>query len=133
LAGVCAVMSWSEGQSRHQWAYETFGGAEVGNRRRARRVVAVAAGVAARTAGTVTDVFSDSADREGPIGCFRMKTCRPQRWTHALGGATARACAAHKKVYVVVDGSSLSLPDAKGLGGLAAWARGRTTGVVFTW
>jgi len=117
-------MSLSEGRSRYQWAYETFGGVEVGNRRRSRRVVAVAAGLAARTAGRVTEVFSDSADREGAYRLLSNERVPSGALVHALGEATARACAAHKKVYVAVDGSSLSLPDAKGargLGGVGAW------------
>jgi hypothetical protein len=117
-------MSLSEGRSRYQWAHETFGGVEVGDRRRSRRVVAVAQGLAARTAGTVTEVFSDSADREGSYRLLSNEEVPSAALIRAAGEATARACAAHKKVYVAVDGSSLSLPDAnggRGLGGVGAW------------
>jgi hypothetical protein len=117
-------MSLSEGCSRHRWAHETFGGVEVGNRRRVRRVVAVVEAVASRTAGTVTEVFSDSADREGAYRLLSNEKVPSSALIAAMGEATARACAAHKKVYVAVDGSSLSLPDAqggRGLGGVGTW------------
>jgi hypothetical protein len=117
-------MSLSEGRSRYQWAHETFGGAEVGHHRRQRRVVAVAEGLAARTAGTVTEVFADRADREGAYRLLSNDKVASTSLIQAMGEATARACAEHKKIYVAVDGSSLSLPDAQG---------GRGLGCVGTW
>jgi Transposase DNA-binding/Transposase DDE domain len=117
-------MSLIEARARHQWAHETFGGVEAGDRRRNRRVVAVAQGVAARPAGTVTEVFGDSADREGAYRLLANDALPAKTLTKAMCEATARQCAAHRVIYVPVDGSSLSLIDRKGareLGGVGAW------------
>jgi hypothetical protein len=87
-------------------------------------VVALAAGVAMRPAGTVTDVFDDAADREGAYRFLSNEAVLPQAVTDAMCDASASQCAAQSRVFVAVDGSSLSLPDAKGmrgLGGVGAW------------
>ncbi len=117
-------MSLSEGRARFQWAHDVFGGIEVGNRQSARRVVAMVEALAARPAGTVTQVFSDSAEREGAYRLLSNASVPSVALTDAMGEATARACAVQKKVYVAVDGSSLSFTDSKGirgLGGVGAW------------
>ena len=117
-------MSLKETRACRRWAYETFGGVEVGNRRRARRVVAMAAGLAARPAGTVTDVFDDLADREGAYRLLSNAAVSGQSLAQAMCEATAQKCALLGKVYVPIDGSSLSLHDPKGirgLGGVGAW------------
>lgn len=117
-------MTLNEERSGHAWAHEIFGRAEVGHRRRNRRIVAVAAGLVARPAGTVTEVFGDSAAREGAYRLLSNDKVTSSLLIQAMGEATARACSSHKKVYVAVDGSSLSLPDAQGVRGLGcvgAW------------
>jgi len=117
-------MSLKETRACRRWAYETFGGMEVGNRRRAHRVVAVASTLAARPAGTVTDVFDDLADREGAYRLLSNPAVSCQSLAQAMCEATAQQCARVGKVYVPIDGSSLSLRDPKGirgLGGVGAW------------
>lgn len=117
-------MSLDERGASRRWAYETFGDLEAGDRRRTRRVVGLAAGVAMRPAGTVTDVFDDGADREGAYRFLSNGAVSPQAVIDAMCHASASQCAAHKRVFVAVDGSSLSLPDAqgiRGLGGVGAW------------
>src|SRR3974390_720434 len=108
----------------HRWAYETFSGVQVGNRRRARRVVQLAAAVARRPAGTVTQVCDDSADREGAYRLLSNEAVPVAELTRAMCAATAQQCARHERVYVAVDATSLSLRDSKGirkLGGVGAW------------
>jgi len=51
------------------WAHQEFGHADLGDRRRTRRLVAMAAAAARQPAGTVTAVFEGSAEREG---AFRL-------------------------------------------------------------
>jgi Transposase DNA-binding/Transposase Tn5 dimerisation domain len=117
-------MSLDNRRACRQWAYETFYELEAGDRRRARRLVAVATGVAMRPAGTVTDVFDDAADREGAYRFLSNEAISPQAVTVAMCDAAARQCAAQGRVFVAVDGSSLSLPDSKGirgLGSVGAW------------
>jgi hypothetical protein len=86
--------------------------------------VAVAAGVAARPAGTVTQVFHDSAEREGAYRLLSNTSVSAAELTRAVGESTANRCAAHRRVYVPVDGSSLSLTDrtnTRGVGGVGPW------------
>jgi hypothetical protein len=103
---------------------ETFGGLEVGNRRRSRRVVQIAAAVARRPAGRVTDVFEDPAEREGAYRMLSNAAVSREALTQAMCDATASRCAAYERVFVAIDGSSLSLHDPRGirgLGGVGAW------------
>jgi Transposase DDE domain/Transposase DNA-binding len=111
-------------QRCHRWAYETFCGVQVGSLRRRRRVVQLAAAVAMRPAGTVTHVCSDSADREGAYRLLSNDGVPAAELTRAMCAATAQQCAGQERVYVVVDGTSLSLRDSKGIrgvGGVGAW------------
>ncbi|HEY2202040.1 MAG TPA: transposase DNA-binding-containing protein, partial [Solirubrobacteraceae bacterium] len=93
-------MSLYERRASRQWAYETFGELEAGDRRRTRRVVALAAGVAMRPAGTVTDVFDDAADREGAYRFLSNTAVSPRAVTDAMCDASASQCAAHRRVFV---------------------------------
>ncbi|MFI5298448.1 MAG: IS4 family transposase [Polyangiales bacterium] len=120
-------MSLTESHARHDWAYRTFSSLDVGSRRRTRRVVAMAAAVAEHPAGAVTDVFSDSADREGAYRLLSNELVPSAELTRAMCEATAEDCADFDRVYVPVDGSSLSLPDGKRgreVGGLGSWGKG---------
>jgi hypothetical protein len=117
-------MTGSASQELHRWAYRSFGGVELGNRQRTRRLVSMAATLASRAAGTVTDVFEDSAEREGAYRLLSSRWVSSDHVRAAVCEATARECAAHGKVYVAVDGSSLSLVDRtgrRGVGGVGAW------------
>jgi hypothetical protein len=117
-------MTLSESQQVHQWAYGTFGELELGNRQRTRRVVAVAKALAARAAGTVTEVFADSGEREGAYRLLSNEAVSAEQLLQGVWEATGRQCAEHSKVYVAVDGSTLSLTDrtgGRGLGCVGAW------------
>jgi hypothetical protein len=85
----------------------------------------MAATIAQHPAGRVTDVFDDPAEREGAYRLLSNSAVASESLTEAMGQATATECAACDRVYVVVDGSSLSLRDSKGirggLGGVGAW------------
>jgi hypothetical protein len=48
-----------------QWAVAEFGRAELGDVRRGRRLVQIAAGAAKRPSGKVSAVFERACDREG--------------------------------------------------------------------
>jgi hypothetical protein len=86
--------------------------------------VAIAAAVAARPAGTVTEVFDDGAEREGAYRWLSNEAVSAERLTRAVGEATGQQCVGHSRIFVPVDGTSLSLTDRKGvrgLGGVGAW------------
>src|ERR1700682_5612532 len=113
-----------ETRACRRWAYETLGGMDLGRGSRAHRVCAVAAGWASRPAGTVTDVFDDLADREGAYRLLSNPAVLRESLAQAMDEATGQQCALQGKVYVAIDGSSLSLRDPKGirgLGGVGAW------------
>jgi len=109
------------------WAYRTFGGLRAGNTRRGRRVVDMAAGIAARAAGTVTQVFDDSADREGAYRLLSNDAVTSEALIGAMGESCAAECREHERVFVAVDGSSLGLSDnagARDIGGVGDWTHG---------
>jgi len=111
-------MAQPNSQGRLQWAHETFGAVEAGSRRRTDRLVAVAAGVASRPAGTVTQVFAEGAAREGAYRLLSNVAVRASELTRAMCDATADACRKHRKVYVPLDGTSLSFTDTKNVRGV---------------
>jgi hypothetical protein len=110
--------------ARRDWAFETFGSASTGDARRLRRVVDIAAKVAAVPAGTVTRVFDDSAEREAAYRLLSNDGVTSTALAEAMFRSTARQCAVRKTIYVVSDGSSLSVTDrrcARDVGWVGAW------------
>src|SRR5262245_54693629 len=103
------------------WAEEEFGEAELGDARRTARLVAFAAAVAARPAGTVTRALSLNAEREGAFRLLENSSVRPDSVRAAVVGATGRRCAGLGRVIVPLDATSLKVTDeraAKGLGAI---------------
>jgi len=101
-------------QGQREWADEVFGHAELGDGRRVDRLVAMAAAVASHPAGTVTKVFTESAEREGAFRWLESEHVDPAAVARASHRASARRCAGAECVYVAVDGSSLSLTNRAG-------------------
>lgn len=101
-------------QSSTEWARQTFGDAVLGDARRVKRLVAVAAGACARPAGRITKVFRDTAEREGAFRLVENKSVDAGEIALASHRATARRCAKHSTVFVPVDQTSLSLADHAG-------------------
>jgi len=99
------------------WAQEEFGHAELGDRRRTRRLVDMAAGAARQPAGTVTAVFQDSAEREGAFRLLESDRVAVDPIAEASHQATLKRCAGHEYVYVAVDSTSLNLNDHTGTKG----------------
>ena len=93
------------------WADEEFGGAELGDVRRTRALVRVAARVMEAPGGTVAGVCRSSSERQAAYDLMSNKAVRPEALLAATASATARRCAEHEYVYVPVDGSSLVLTD----------------------
>lgn len=96
------------------WAEESFGHAALGDRRRVDRLVAMAAAVASRPAGTVTSVFTESAEREGAFRWLESELVEAAEVARASHVATARRCTGARLVYVAMDPSSLTLTDRAG-------------------
>lgn len=117
------------------WAEEEFGRAGLGDVRRVRRLVRLAAGAARKPDGRLTGVFEDTAEREA---AFRFVENDQNDWSilaESSHGATARRCAKHDHVIVPIDGSSLTLTTdqrAQGFGPVGARRFGRQGVQVMT-
>lgn len=114
-------------RSTLRWAEEEFGGADLGDRRRTRRLVAMAAEVAARPAGTVTRACESSAAREGAFRLLENDAVRPEEILRSAQRAAAQRCEGRRNVFVAVDGTSLHIVDTtrrKGIGSIGARDRG---------
>lgn len=110
-----------------QWAETEFGGAQLGDVRRTRRLVAMAAEVASRPAGRVTEACASSASQEGAFRWLETHAVRVEPVVEAAVGATLRRCVGQPCVYVAVDSTSLTLRDGtqkKGLGAVGSWSDG---------
>ena len=94
-----------------EWASRTFGRAKLGDQRRVDRLVAMAERVAERPAGTVSAVFGNGAEREGAFRLLENDAAAPEAIRRAAFESTARACAESRRLYVAVDGSSLTFTD----------------------
>jgi len=77
--------------------------------------------------GKVTEVFVDSAARQGAYGLLESETVEAAAVRTAMFEATARRCAPESFVLCAVDGSSLSLTDLgskKGFGSIGTRSSG---------
>jgi len=113
--------------SAREWAEAEFGAARLGDARRTRRLVQLAADVAARPAGIVTRVCESSAAQEGAFRWLENADIRHEPILAAIQRATAANCAERRLVFVPIDATSLTLTDKrknKGLGGVGSWKMG---------
>jgi hypothetical protein len=111
------------------WAEDTFGHAALGDLRRTRRLVRLVACAARTQASTVSGAVTSSAAREGAYRFLEQDAVSSHAVIDAACEATAVQCAKLARVYVAIDGSSLSLVDRAGrreVGQIGNWsARGR--------
>ena len=111
----------------YAWAESVFGAAELGDRRRTRRLVEMAHQVALSPAGQVTHVFRVPADRQAAYDLLEHAHVPVAGVSEAVFAATARESADEKSVLVVLDGTSLKLPGAaesEGFGHIGTINRG---------
>jgi hypothetical protein len=113
-----------------EWAQEQFGHAELGDLRRTRRLVRVAAEVIGRPSGIVSRACATSASREGAFRLLESPHVRAADVLEAVLEKTAEDCRGKGTVIVPVDATSLSLEDdgSKGLGRIAH-GRARSRGI----
>lgn len=105
------------------WAWEEFGGADLGDARRNQRLIRLAARVAESPGGTVAGVCRSPAERQAAYDLMSNTSVRSEAILAATASATAGRCSSHDYVYVAVDGSSLVLTDrakCKSLGSIGA-------------
>jgi hypothetical protein len=109
------------------WAEEEFGHAELGDRRRTRRLVRLTAEVAGKPAGMVTRACRSTASREGAFRLLESSDVHAESVREAVETATLRRCQPERRVFVPIDATSLTLSDesnSKELGGIGAWRKG---------
>lgn len=107
------------GETANQWAKRTFGATGLGDVRRTRRLVAMAGAAARRPSGKVSAVFDRAREREGAYDFLESPHVRPEVVAESMFAATASRAGGCNHVYVVIDGTALSLTDdngAKGFG-----------------
>lgn len=99
-----------EQETARDWAEEVFGRADLGDTRRTRRLVALAAEAAERPGGKVLDVCVTSATRQGAYGLLGNDKVTAGAIQSAVTMSTALRCTGDCTL-VVLDGTSLSLSD----------------------
>jgi hypothetical protein len=95
------------------WAEAEFGAAALGDVRRTRRLVQMAAQAATMPAGKVTAVFTDGADLQAAYDWLENDAIPVAAVAAATFAATARRARGLPYVLVPTDGSSLTLTDRK--------------------
>jgi hypothetical protein len=96
-----------------EWAKEVFGHAQLGDARLSRSLVRLATAVVRKPAGTVSGVVEGSAAREAAYRLLESDNVGADAVSEALCEATVRACIG-RHVFVVIEGSSLSLTNRAG-------------------
>src|SRR5487761_2076927 len=102
------------------WAQEQFGGTDLGDARRTARLVRIATSAARSPAGTVSAVFDDDAERQGAYDFLESPHVEAAALERGVGQAAAHRCGAEKRIFVAIDGSSLTFVDRTGERGLGA-------------
>jgi hypothetical protein len=102
------------------WAQEQFGSIDLGDARRTVRLVRIATSAAQSPAGTVTGVFTDDAERQGAYDFLESEHIAADALERGAGEAVAARWAQEKRLFVAVDGSSLTFVDRTGERGLGA-------------
>jgi hypothetical protein len=83
----------------------------LGDGRRGERVRRVLRGLAARPSGKVSEVYRNPAERQGAYDFLEHESVSSDAVQSVAAQWTARRCARQEFVYLVLDGSSLSLTD----------------------
>jgi hypothetical protein len=116
-----------ERSSYRQWAFEEFGGAQLGDARRTARLVTMATEIAANPGGRVSSVFRRSAERQGAYDFLESKHVKADAILRSVVDATYERAADFPFVFVPLDGTSLHLTDlsrAKDFGSVGSRERG---------
>jgi hypothetical protein len=93
------------------WATKEFGRAQLGDERRRRRLLEIAATIATNPAGQITALFVEGAAREAAYRFVENEAICSDEMARAAHRATANWCFGQQFVFVPVDGTSLSLHD----------------------
>src|SRR2546425_1196215 len=109
------------------WAQTEFGQAELGDVRRTRRLVPLAAEAAKRPSGIVSKACRSSASREGAFRLLENPDVHVEAVAKEVFERAVERCQGAPIVFVPVDGSSLTVSDeshTKEVGAIGARNRG---------
>ena len=109
------------------WAREEFGGTALGDQRRTARLVSMAAAVAAKPGGRVSEVFCRPADRQAAYDFVESERVDEGAILESTVNACVRRAEDYPFVFVPIDGTSLTLADhsqAKDFGSIGSRERG---------
>jgi Transposase DNA-binding/Transposase Tn5 dimerisation domain len=99
------------------WAAAEFGDAQLGDQRRTRRLVAMAATLAAHPAGRITRAFTKGAEREAAYRLVESAGFSANAIAAAAHAAAAQRAASHERVVVPIDGVAFTVAyQGKGFG-----------------
>lgn len=104
-------------ESARSWGSKEFGTTALKDVRRTRRLVAMAGAAVRRPSGRVSAVFNRPAERAGAYDFLENADIPAAAVAKSVFDATAARARGMKIVYVMVDGSALSLSDANGAKG----------------
>lgn len=93
------------------WAQRCFAHTDLGDRRRTRRLVSLAAAAAASPAGKITQVCLRSADRQGAYDWLHSSEFSSEQVRQGLHQSTVSLCEGLPFVWVATDQTSLRLTD----------------------
>lgn len=96
------------------WARQEFGAARLGDVRRTRRLVAMAASAADAPSGKVASVFNKTHEREGAYDFLESKQFEASALADSIFAASASRARGLDLAYVIIDGSSLTVSDPDG-------------------
>jgi hypothetical protein len=106
------------------WAFEQLGSLRAADRRHRKRGVEMLEALARRPGGTVAGVYKDKAQRQAAYDWLSNPGIRSCEVQASVARATAARCAATPWVYVLLDGTAITLSDrakTKDVGAIGAW------------
>jgi hypothetical protein len=108
------VSSVSRGmETARDWAWETFGSADLGDARRVSRLVTLAEAAAERPGGKLTRVCRNAAEQEGAYRLIESGLIDGDELSRAMVEATARRCAEAKSLVVALDETGINRGSAR--------------------
>ena len=107
-------------ETTSEWAAAEFGTAALGDVRRTKRLIKVAAQFAERPAGKITEVMQVPADREAAFRFVENEAIDPAAIAMAHELASACRCRTASETIIAVDQTSLTLTDRVGKKGLGS-------------
>lgn len=115
---------------RAAWAEQEFGGAELGDARRTRRLIAVATAMVERSSTSLPEICGGRAELKAGYRFFANEAIRPEQILSSHAAATVERMAKASVVLAIQDTTTLNYSQHPGTIGLGALNRGGQRGLV---